>query len=251
MNINLHIFHHLSEEDREPLIAIYYRLTSILEGIDMLSKEVQDLMDQSKKNTDVLKSMQFRYDALATLVGQQQQMINDLRAGQVLAPEDKAKLVALTGDMAAAFSSATDDITKNTPLENANANTGGVASNIAADLANSPRTDSSVGLNASNPGPGDTGKIVDGNTVGSLAGSAPSVDTSARPAPADATASDVVGAKTQGVGDEAGVGTDANKPPANVDGQASDLNASPATGTGIAPGRDAAGNPVDPNAPKT
>lgn len=109
--------HHHHPEVSEQLCEILDVLAQMKEIVMSLPKEVQDLLDQAKKNNSVLQSMDLHYNALATLVGTLQTTINGLKAGTVLSDVDKAALMAQTSDLAAVATTAAADIVTNTQFE--------------------------------------------------------------------------------------------------------------------------------------
>lgn len=113
--------HHYSGES-EQLRNVQTKLgyvTRILETMKMIPKEVQDMLDQAKKNNDLLASMDLHYNALARLVGTLQTTIADLRVGSVLTQTDKDAIMQQTSELAATATTASGDIAKNTFLEGA------------------------------------------------------------------------------------------------------------------------------------
>lgn len=116
-NFHQHHTHHYPAGVIEQLQDMQTKLDSLLKGMNMISPEVQALLDQAKNSSDVLKSIDTHYNALAVMVGQLQTTIASLQAGSVLSDADKATLSAQVSDLANASSTASADITKNTPLE--------------------------------------------------------------------------------------------------------------------------------------
>lgn len=83
----------------------------------MLSREIQDLMDQAKKFTDIAPALDAGFKALTLQVATLQGQVERLKADGVITAEEKQQLVTTTGELAAAFSTLQADIPANTPVE--------------------------------------------------------------------------------------------------------------------------------------
>lgn len=89
-------------------------LEAIIKEIRMLQPEVQALMDQAKKSTDIEKSIDSGIKAIQAQVTDLQAQVAALQAGQVLSDEDKAALTTATSDLAASSAQLQTDIPANT-----------------------------------------------------------------------------------------------------------------------------------------
>lgn len=82
----------------------------------MLSREIQDLMDQAKKFSDIAPALDAGFKALTLQVATLQGQVSRLEANGVITAEEKQQLVTTTSELAAAFSTLQADIPANTPI---------------------------------------------------------------------------------------------------------------------------------------
>ncbi len=110
-----HVHHH--PELCELLRDVISLLTENQRGYDMLSREIQDLMDQAKKFTDIAPALDAGFKALTLQVATLQGQVDRLSADGVLTAAEKQQLVTTTSELAAAFSTLAADIPANTSVE--------------------------------------------------------------------------------------------------------------------------------------
>lgn len=152
MRLEIHHHHHLSDNDRELLVAILSKLTDLSEDIVMISTEVQNLIAQSQSANTVLGSMDLRFKAMVAQIADLQTTVTNLRSGSVMTDAEKASIVTLTGQLAANISNAQADILANTPdapaADDPNAPAGGTPN---ASGGNPQSNDPSAAASASAP----------------------------------------------------------------------------------------------------
>jgi hypothetical protein len=114
MKITIHHVHH-HPELCELLRDAISLLTENQRGLDMLSREVQDLMTQAKQFTELAPALDAGFKALTLQVSTLQGQIDRLTADGVISAAEKQQLVDTTGSLAAAFSTLQADIPAGTP----------------------------------------------------------------------------------------------------------------------------------------
>lgn len=106
-------FHGLNE--REVVEAIGKLLSPIARKIDMISAEVQEVLDKAKKNESLVGSLKQAMDGLKTMTGDLQKQIEDLKTNRPLSEEDKAALLEASTDLSDAIGIAESAIPANVP----------------------------------------------------------------------------------------------------------------------------------------
>lgn len=106
-------YHNLNE--REIIRAVEKILSPIMRKLDMISQEVQDVLDKAKQNNSLVGSVNDALTALGKQVSDLQAQINDLQTNHPLSDEDKSALVEASGDLASAITTLQTDIPANTP----------------------------------------------------------------------------------------------------------------------------------------
>jgi hypothetical protein len=96
----------------------YHRLNQqliiIREVLVTVSKEVQSILDRTKKNSDLVKSVDLGMKALGKQVSDLQAQISALPVGNVLSDEDKSALATAASDLDNSINTLQSDIPANT-----------------------------------------------------------------------------------------------------------------------------------------
>jgi len=87
---------------------------NLIKEIKMISAEVQALLDQAKKNTSLVASVDLGLKAEAQQIADLQAQVAALPTGTALSDEDKAAIVEATADLAASNATLQADIPANT-----------------------------------------------------------------------------------------------------------------------------------------
>lgn len=111
---DIHIHYHGLNE-REVVETFGRHLSPIARKIDMISQEVQEVLDKAKKNETVVGSLKQAMDGLKTLTGDLQRQIEDLKTNRPLSEEDKAALLEASTDLSDAIGIAESAIPANVP----------------------------------------------------------------------------------------------------------------------------------------
>jgi hypothetical protein len=102
---------------REIAHALREALSPIARKLEMISAEVQAVLDKAAENETLVGSVAEGMNALKIQVGDLQKQIDDLKANQTLSDEDKAALATAAGDLGDAINILRQNIPANTPQE--------------------------------------------------------------------------------------------------------------------------------------
>lgn len=114
------------------------QLANIARKIDMISAEVQKILDQAKQNTSLVKSVDLGLKGLQAQVAEMQARIDALPSGNVLSDDDKAALAEASNELASSITTLQSDIPANT-------NTGNAQGGQALDPDGKPATGGTPG----------------------------------------------------------------------------------------------------------
>jgi hypothetical protein len=148
----------------------YHRLNQqliiIKEVLVTVSKEVQSILDRTKKNSDLVKSVDLGMKALGKQVSDLQAQISALPVGNVLSDEDKSALATAASDLDNSINTLQSDIPANTDqggnargpgqsVNNATQGSGEQSADNAQGTQGAPKTgDANADSSAPQPLPG-------------------------------------------------------------------------------------------------
>lgn len=112
MRLVVEIHHHHHEHSVAQL-----HLLAIRRELNVISQEIQDVLDRARQEHDLVKAIDLRQTAMMKQISDLLGQVKALPTGTALSDEDKAALVEAATDLDESISTLTADTTANVPLQ--------------------------------------------------------------------------------------------------------------------------------------